>query len=39
MIDTLNMWIDTAATGGNPFAIAACLSDVEESKESGGGTA
>lgn len=30
MIDTLNMWIDTAATGGNPFAIAACLSDVEE---------
>jgi len=31
MIDTLNMWIDTAAIdSGNPFAIAAYLSDVEE---------
>lgn len=31
MIDTLNMWIDTAAmSGGNPFDIAAYLSNVEE---------
>lgn len=31
MIDTLNMWIDAAAmAGGNPFAIAPYLIDIEE---------
>lgn len=31
MIDTLNMWIDAAAmAGGNPFAIAPYLTDIEE---------
>lgn len=31
MIDTLNMWIDRAAmAGGNPFAIAPYLTDLEE---------
>lgn len=31
MVDTLNMWIDTAAmSSGNPFDIAAYLSNVEE---------
>lgn len=31
MIDTCNFWIDKAVMGtGDPFTIAACLSDVEE---------